>query len=305
MKTGKLIFLFILFLPSLSFGQYVTIEGRQFKDENGNDFYPLVCNYMLSVITPGDPNDYSTSFVSPVTYYGPDGLCDCFTETQCNQQLLDDFNKILALGFNAVQFMGLTPFYHSLNDTWDCWDQINQVTFNPAGFYIQTLGFIPETDCSNCPFHQINSVNPPDAICQKIFEQTKNLIKVASLADFNGKKLKVILRPADVSGPYPQDIDPDFKYVINDFYYSFTNYLMNNLSPSEMQTLIAYDITSEMACGWRYWSRWPSQWHSHPTKQEVCDIYRLWYNTINLINSIKVQHFSLMPDFTNFTVHFN
>ena len=41
MKTIKFIFscalLFIVTLQSMA--QYVTIQGKQFKDENGNDFY--------------------------------------------------------------------------------------------------------------------------------------------------------------------------------------------------------------------------------------------------------------------------
>jgi len=278
---------------------YVTIQGRQFKDGAGNNFYPLVCNYVVDVVTPDDPNDYSNTFISPEKRFGHDDNYECGGTFNCNQQLLNDFNEILALGFNTVQIMGLDPRYHSLGDVWKCWDNIpsSNWTCNTAGFYIQTHPLTPTpgiTDCSEYPFHPFN-VNPPDATCQRIFEQTKNILEVASEAEWHGNKLKVILRPAAVCGPYPPNFD--YRTIINSYFSYLMIYLQNNLNQAEKEALIGYDLTSEPGYTWQFWTRWP--YTDKPTKKDVCDDYSLWYQTIK---NIDPQHLITIGGFGDFDI---
>ena len=104
-----------LFIGVSCFSQtgYVTIQGRQFKDGEGNNFYPVVCNYVVDVVTPNASlNDFSTSYISPENGYGicPGYECD---ENNYNDYLLADFNEILKLGFNTVRIMGIRPLFFS------------------------------------------------------------------------------------------------------------------------------------------------------------------------------------------------
>jgi len=232
---------------------YITIQGRQFKDGNGNNFYPLVCNYVVDVVTPEDPGDYTNTFISPKATYGQDNEYSCDGSNSCDQELLNDFNEILSLGFNTVQIMGLNPIYHSQGDIWHCWD-MNQSdwTCQVPGFYIQThpLHTTPSiTDCSEYPFHTIN-IDPPDATCLRIFKQMQHILEVASMADFHGKKLKVILRPSNVMGPSPET--SDYRHTVDRYFYALMSYLSSNLSQTEKETLIGYDISSEIGYTWAY-----------------------------------------------------
>jgi len=47
MKNNYIIYILILLWPSYdSFGQYLTLDGKQFKNSDGTSFYPKVCNYI-------------------------------------------------------------------------------------------------------------------------------------------------------------------------------------------------------------------------------------------------------------------
>jgi hypothetical protein len=116
-----------------SFGQFVTLEGRQFKDENGNNYYPIVCNYIVEYVTPSNPDDFLSTFISPYKNYGNSGAYECDCISTCNTKLLTDFNEILRLGFNTVRIMGLSPIYHPLNYYWRCWDDNLHWTCTSAG----------------------------------------------------------------------------------------------------------------------------------------------------------------------------
>ncbi len=62
-------------------GQYVTIEGRQFKDENGEGFYPVVCNYEADIIHDSVGN-YN---IAPSGAYGVNWGYDCVPMTTCRE----------------------------------------------------------------------------------------------------------------------------------------------------------------------------------------------------------------------------
>ena len=59
-----------------SVGQYITLEGRQFKNGN-DDFYPLVCNYSFLIAYNDDANpDYYLTCKTPC--FGEDFLKPIF-----------------------------------------------------------------------------------------------------------------------------------------------------------------------------------------------------------------------------------
>ena len=91
-------------------GQYVTIDGRQFKDENGNNFYPLVCNYNVNIMNLPTATDFSTSWVTPWQNYN-DANSHCFDQAACNNLLISDFTEMVSLGFNALRIMNFHPIY--------------------------------------------------------------------------------------------------------------------------------------------------------------------------------------------------
>ena len=90
MNRKFLIFLMVI-CSNFVHGQHMTIEGRQFKDENGNNFYPLVCNYLVQIINI-DPNDFSSTFVGP---YGAYNDCwpayYCSSTSNCDQELRNKY----------------------------------------------------------------------------------------------------------------------------------------------------------------------------------------------------------------------
>ncbi len=114
MKSIKFIFCCcLLFAFSLqTMGQYVTLQGRQFKKADGSNFYPLVCNYVVDLAF-----DHTNYFLMPHFNYGSNPWPGAGGEQiECNgagggngsclQHLRFDFREIKRMGFNSVRIMG-------------------------------------------------------------------------------------------------------------------------------------------------------------------------------------------------------
>jgi hypothetical protein len=278
MKSTRIKFLIIsssfVFFGFQSIAQFVTLEGRQFKDENGNNFYPMVCNYNVEFVTPTDPNDFLSTFISPSKDYGNSNAYECNGTATCNTNLLVDFNEILKLGFNTVRIMGLSPIYHPINYKWFCWDNNLHWTCPSAGFYIQ----ISPLSLGNCDDYKFHLINVPDANSQKVFDHIRNVLDKASQAEYNGKKLKVILIIGGASGDY----DPAFTNSYNNYLSFLIQYLTSHLTQTEQQTLLGYDLFNEPGYCWN--ARWPWNGTGIPTKEDVCNAFSLWYGTIKGID---------------------
>ena len=117
----KVLIIVFLMLSLFAEGQFITIEGRQFK-KNGQDFYPMVCNYNFEYVY----NDNSTNYyLSREHSYGPGSPLswnsmpnyefECTDSATAYNEILDDFTKIHDMGFNCIRTVGYTPNKNILN----------------------------------------------------------------------------------------------------------------------------------------------------------------------------------------------
>jgi len=147
---SRLLFTFIIMFifVSVARSQYVTLEGRQFKDENGEDFYPVVCNYIVDVVNT-DHLDFSTTHLSPEHSWGTGNDYECTNCTNCDQQLINDLRQIISMGFNTVRIMGMSTLYYSEEDSIP---QIGWICPN-TGFYCFTNNVALNDSSKNTPFY--------------------------------------------------------------------------------------------------------------------------------------------------------
>lgn len=87
---------------------FVTLAGRRFM-LNGQEFYPRVLNYSVTILTSNAtpeqsmPNDL---FLSPQLAYGNE--CDTYeptTPSGFTQQFQDEFATIISMGFNTLRLI--------------------------------------------------------------------------------------------------------------------------------------------------------------------------------------------------------
>ena len=252
----KRILFLILCLGSwlFSFSQgtgYVRIEGKQFKDGNGDDFYPLVCNYLVSYVFNTSP---TTFYLTPENAF--DGWAfECNDNASCNSQLANNFQEMVDMGFNTVRIMGIGPTYSDAN-----------------GFRIDALdhdglnnGVYPT------PKHQY-FLSPPydsDPVAMQIFAFIDDVLTAASNAG-----LKVILIP----GRAMEDYFPAFETEYNNFLAALSNHIANLSPSSAREALMAYDLFNEPLYSRQI--KWPTQTSGH-SKEDICNRVSLWYSTVH------------------------
>jgi hypothetical protein len=103
--------------------QFVTLDGRQFKDGNGQDWYPMVMDYFLSInydgsnivnLYPCESYEMPTNFwPAPNSHYGPTIGPEEENALDCQIALKKDFAAIKGMGFNCIR---LTTGLHWHND---------------------------------------------------------------------------------------------------------------------------------------------------------------------------------------------
>ncbi|MFH1159864.1 MAG: hypothetical protein V1733_02830, partial [bacterium] len=250
-----------------SFGQYVTILGKQFKDENGNDFEPVVCNYNVDIVNI-DTSDFLTTYISPNHSFGIYNTYECSGTESCDDQLKNDFIQMLYMGFNTVRIMGINPFF--ISEGYQIKDQVGTICWEcpELGFYI----FTNHHNLANCKNDKPFPLHEPfenDAVTLHLVELINHLIQVASEVEWEGKKLKLILITGGEWGGHSHDF-PD---VYSDYLYALSNTLPILLSNSAKTTLMAYDLYNEPP------SFWPVETIGH-SKQDVCKKVKMWYDTI-------------------------
>jgi hypothetical protein len=256
LKKYLIIFLFITPALSSSYGQYIKLVGRQFKDGNGNDFYPIICNYSCQLAHSVEfIEDLSASYVTPIKDYGigygnpsPNKNFEHNDQEGCREQMNLDFQKIVGMGFNTIRIMGLPPikildnypnpgFYieSEYNDFRDVWKGIS-------------LSILPPY----CP-------PPPgeNVLLQQLFNFWNIVLDVA---EQNGLKVIFVVGWGDIA-------------ALNE-YLDFADYLTavakrfrNNL------TLLAYEVMQEPTGVLNY----------NPygySKSDVCMITTAWYDSI-------------------------
>ena len=137
--------------------------------------------------------------------------------------------------------------------------------------------------CSGEAFHLVSGT---DANSQILFEHIRNILLIASKANYQGKKLKVILITGGAGSiqKTQQYYNESYRYLYDTYLSALTTYLKTNLTGPERETLMAYDLFNEPGFCWAYWSRWPYVGDGEPTKEHVCQSFRMWYNSIKSID---------------------
>jgi len=247
---------------------YVRLDGKQFKDENGNNFFPMIMNYYSEVVCDNATNP----IIFKVIRNRQVGTTDCLLEptaryydlAHCEQSLDDDFEKLKLMGFNAVRLIMPTNRnntlaqpggFHNIADVWSTTDMCTSGTY--------TFNFVPSNyNCTNC-----------DA---KIFF---NLI--AHILDIaQAHNIKVIYLCGDHSGTYE-----DANHVTHSYpemgsspsdaadYAAYLSALATVLK--NKPALLAYDLYNEP--NYQIFNLDKSM---HIPKQTVCDYVGQWYDAI-------------------------
>jgi len=255
----------------VSYGQYVTIQGRQFKDENGEDFNPVVCNYNVTIGIL-DTNDFSTTFISPNLHFYYPEVFKCNCQDSCDSLLINDIKQMLYMGFNTVRIMGIHPYYLPSDFKIDC----NRV-IQDSSFYLNVKKY---SDCGCTKWIAIEEPFTNDTV-QRLYEMINHLISVISSVDYNGKRLKVILITGGAWGEY-SDYFPE---VYREYLETMSDTLSSILSDSAKITLMAYDLFNEPCMSMS--SLWPSSMSGH-SKQDVCEYLSEWYYSVKNGDSVHL-----------------
>ena len=261
-KTKLFILVLTLFLhvPKTFFGQGggpVTLDGKQFK-LNGANFYPMVMNYAVELTMPNNSgaNGWPNSYVIPYIEYGvnngPIGgpgsyIFECTNSSQCEADILTDWNYLSTLNFNAIRVAGFYPKYQHNGG-------------NPNFFFS-----IRETGSYNWEYLPINLFVPNDPGLNFVLDQYE---KVMELADQTGMKL--IFNMIGQKSIFMQVPGPDNDEI--DYYNKFLEHLAIRVAGSPYaHTVLAYDLWNEPC----YFDK-----SENKTKENTCEIISQWYTTV-------------------------
>ena len=229
--------------------QYVTLEGRQFKIGT-QDFYPVVCNYSLSVVnSPGNTN----YFISRVRTFGegidcsgcnplPNGEFECTNQSSAYNEITADFTKIHDMGFNTVR-LGIELYQ---KDT----DHVGA-----TGFIITATSLDHPIEAATPTELQISPLYDTDPILQNILlPKVDSILLIAQTCS-----LKIILLPGSGHVAMTDAAAADYGSLLSEI----ADHLKNRTS------LMAYDLYNEPA------------YNQYPIfKDKVCEYTALWYDAI-------------------------
>lgn len=238
------------------FAQFITLQGNQFKDENGKDFYPISVDYVAklnyNVIT-------QTYFMAPIWIYGDeDKDSECFNHTDCIGQIQTDFKNIKAMGFNAVLLVA--------------GPQARKVGNNPPTYFVQ----IPDIDPTSTPY--------PGCCWWPPLEPPVTLIPVSSHPEIvelvNGiEEIIDYAKTIDLKIILDCGINHFETQQIRDVYFSYLDYIANRLK--NKTNLLAWRINSEMPLNAISSG---SAGQGRDKKYDVCKFTTDAYNVIKLID---------------------
>jgi hypothetical protein len=140
--------LLFLCMVEVSHAQYVTLKEKQFYDQSGQPFYPVICNYWVHMNTDYPRNNatsplrtskgYCTNCsvshfeIQPECRYGSTPDFEA-TFTNGDEMIRADLTKMLEMGFNTVRVFG---FQFEQHDQRDCRSPYKNDRFNQGGRYI-------------------------------------------------------------------------------------------------------------------------------------------------------------------------
>ncbi len=245
--------------------QFVTLDGRQFKDGNGNDWYPMVMDYVFSVYYPEPPAQCDPASFTPDIndlYIAQNGLTgaglsqECDNPTTCLQQVINDFTAIKNMGFDAIRLTN-GPYW-----------------FPQEGKFKVLTNCGEENYWGPCQQHLLEFTPPynADPATSKFLELLDEVIDIA--ADLNLKIMLDIMLFNDALNSYfdPNMIDP-YKEYLN---YIGTRY-RNNI------TIFAYVVFEEIQLNDRITNR---------NKQDICNYTSDLYNELKRVDPNHLISFS-------------
>lgn len=276
----KKLFLILLFFTVANIcnatgSGYVRLEGKQFKYGNGDDFYPVLMNYYVSLSYNTIPiTDPSHVDINPWNNFG---TTSGFEHADGHAAIETDFAEIKSLGFNSIRLIfGIKrynePVYNpdTRKYTSPCYPAITSPLFTFDWF-------LPSNNLGNNECFAIQSPYISNAnfliYLQKVDEvlaiaEQENLKVIFLTADgfelFNGNGKP----PSDPTAITNQDAVDDYK----EFLEALTAHFANDT------TIMAYDLDNEPHYkdgGHGLWNR---------RKNEVCDFTTQLYNAIKLID---------------------
>lgn len=255
MKT-KFIFYFISILVLVcsktnSHGQgYIHLKGKQFIDENGQPFYPMVMNYLVDFVYTGaaPAADFSNCHIAQASVYGLDGVHDYSDVLDGPNRILQDFYEMKNMGFNTVRLV-MTPkkilgegFYLDIKN------------FPAAQTYFQLQILPPYDRSSNAAlrFYQ-------DCLMQ--------VISIAASAD-----MKVMLICADPGNPAyggGQLVSGNAGDLNIEDYAVYLGKLAEYLNYANIHNLFAYEFHGEPTLA-------EGRLSTRHSKTEICEIANHW-----------------------------
>ncbi len=225
---------------------FVRLDGKQFKDENGNNFYPMVMNYGVDIVRDVSSNYY----FSPSHAYNTTNVYECsmgpLFQACSITEMQNDFNYIASMGFNAVRITGLiNPRYNGTQLEFTTYDDQAGVTT----YY---------------PLDPTNPNDPGMAILLPFYDMVLSLANsTVNSATSQAAPLKVIFLLTGQESSFDSNVISAY----NDFLAAISLHLA---SAANNNALFAYDLINEPA----YHVIYPFK-----TKQQACDMINTWYTT--------------------------
>jgi hypothetical protein len=234
---------------------YITLEGKQFYDQNGAPFFPMVMNYHVDILNNGvSPNpDFKAA---RYTSYGSVGCASFeggYTWTNCESSIEHDFQKIKEMGFNSIRLI-MTPSRKNGSLGFRFYSKnINQICPDPQ---LPDPGYEFNFSASN--YYTADAVT--------FFNLVGGVLDIAW-----NMGLHVIYLCSDHSGKDYDDRFTSFSDALD--YANYLSALAYHLK--DKPALLAYDLYNEP--GWVWWE------HniSHPLKFEICSFVNMWYDSIH------------------------
>ena len=257
MKRVLILFLFLATFVVQVTGQYVTLEGRQFKDEKGDNFYPVVCNYIVDYFYTTDTTSFflSPNIINDGWGYECDGLSTCDT------QFYHNFQQIKHMGFNTIRLFGAQPVY------------LDTLNGSRPGFRIGAY----KRNANESYQYFLTSPYENDWITQNIFDMIDRVLVQASHAG-----LKVILLTGGAKGRFYSVLDTLF---YPEYLGALSHHIANHSPRSAREALLAYDLFNEPSQSDQTSWPWDTTGHS---KQDICNRVATWYDALKINDSIHM-----------------
>lgn len=237
--------------PTTAQTGYCTVFGDQFRDENGDDFFPMMMNYYVDYAcynvfldaTPPDPTPAQIAHfkLCQTSLYGQDGVYDYSPISKGPQRILQDFYEMSNLGFNTVRVI-MTPF------------KMDPV----VGFKLAIKHFPSGQN------EVLMNLDPPNNATNPLFMfHMEQVLAVCSLANVVG--LKILLITADGhevfngnAGSVPVDDYRDLLIGIAEYIHA-----------RDVHNLFGYDLYGEPSLA-------EEDLDAYHTKDEICAVVEEW-----------------------------